>query len=63
GYHFHFITDDRTQGGHVLLCRPGDVLLKVDKIARIHVDLPQSGDFLKADLNEEKADELHKVEK
>lgn len=57
GWHLHFISEDRSKGGHVFdLCmREGDV--KADKIRTITIDLPDSADFgtfsFRKDLNEE----------
>ncbi len=40
GYHLHFVTDDRSRGGHVLdfSCRRGTV--EIDHSADVHVELP-----------------------
>ena len=40
GYHFHFITDDRTAGGHVLGCRLTRGELRVDREADLRLELP-----------------------
>ena len=40
GYHFHFITDDRTAGGHVLECRLARGELRVDREADLRLELP-----------------------
>lgn len=63
GYHFHFITEDRSRGGHVLECSTGKVEMRIDEIAELHLVLPETGDFLKADLTGDKSGELKKVEK
>jgi acetolactate decarboxylase len=39
GYHFHFITKDRKQGGHVLDCRLIVGEIQVDRKAKIHIEL------------------------
>lgn len=39
GYHFHFITDDRESGGHVLDCQSTSVDLAADEITEWHVSL------------------------
>lgn len=39
GYHFHFITTDRKQGGHVLDCRLVKGKVEVDRTHKIHVEL------------------------
>ena len=63
GYHFHFITKDRSRGGHVLKCRTGHVQMQIDEIPELHLVLPESGDFLKANVSGDKSAELHKAEK
>lgn len=40
GYHLHFISDDRTRGGHVLECTAGPGSLAIDPSADLHVELP-----------------------
>ncbi|HEV2742797.1 MAG TPA: acetolactate decarboxylase [Rubrobacter sp.] len=40
GDHFHFITDDRTAGGHVLECRLARGELRVDREADLRLELP-----------------------
>ncbi|HEU4736223.1 MAG TPA: acetolactate decarboxylase [Solirubrobacterales bacterium] len=41
GYHLHFISDDRSRGGHVLGSRSGERLrLRADPSSELHVELP-----------------------
>jgi len=40
GRHVHFISDDRTRGGHVLGFSAGDGLLRIDPANDLHVELP-----------------------
>ncbi|HKO39056.1 MAG TPA: acetolactate decarboxylase [Solirubrobacterales bacterium] len=40
GYHLHFITADRSRGGHVLDSRSGALLVRVDPSDDLHVELP-----------------------
>jgi acetolactate decarboxylase len=39
GYHFHFITKDRTAGGHLLDCRLTKGVARIDRKTRIHIEL------------------------
>jgi len=63
GYHFHFITEDRSRGGHVLKCRTGHVQMQIDEVPEFHLVLPENGDFLKAKLSGDRSAELKKAEK
>ena len=40
GYHFHFITEDRSAGGHILDCRLARGELRVDHEADLRLELP-----------------------
>jgi acetolactate decarboxylase len=40
GYHLHFISDDRSRGGHVLGSRSGRLRVRLDPSSDLHVELP-----------------------
>jgi acetolactate decarboxylase len=40
GRHLHFLSEDRSRGGHVLSCRPAECVVRVDHEAEIAVELP-----------------------
>lgn len=40
GFHFHFISDDRTLGGHVIEATAQNGLLEIDRCDDLHVELP-----------------------
>ncbi|OQA90964.1 MAG: Alpha-acetolactate decarboxylase precursor [Elusimicrobia bacterium ADurb.Bin231] len=63
GYHFHFISEDKKFGGHLLECtfKKGEIL--IDITDEFFMALPQNSEFLKSDLSGEKEAELKKVEK
>ena len=63
GYHFHFITDDRKKGGHLLDCKVKDVIIEIDYTTLFYMILLGNDEFYKTDLTEEKQKELEKVEK
>lgn len=42
GYHFHFISDDKQHGGHVLACQTSTVTVDIDTITRIYLDVTPS---------------------
>ena len=58
GYHFHFLSDDREHGGHLLDCAAGPLRLRVEALTDFHLALPETEAFLKADLSKNTADEL-----
>jgi acetolactate decarboxylase len=58
GYHFHFLSEDRQMGGHLLDCESGPLQLKMEVLTDFHLALPETESFLKADLSKNTADEL-----
>lgn len=62
GYHFHFISDDKTSGGHVLDVVMADVKVEIDGIHTYALSLPNSEDFYSADISG-KAGQAERVEK
>lgn len=63
GYHLHFITSDRTDGGHVLDLEHISAIVSIDFISNLHLELPSSEEFRKMDLSQDREEELEKVEK
>ncbi|MGB2692608.1 MAG: acetolactate decarboxylase [Thermodesulfobacteriota bacterium] len=53
GFHFHFISDDKQSGGHVLECKTKDIVIEIDHIRDFQIDLSDTEDFNKADLQKE----------
>jgi len=63
GYHFHFLSTDRKSGGHVLECRAVDVTIGGCAMNEMHVSLPETAEFLKADLSRDPGDDLMSAER
>jgi len=62
GYHLHFISDDRTSGGHLLQCRGTNLRLQIQQEGDYHIALPETADFLKADLRRDPTAALAQAE-
>jgi acetolactate decarboxylase len=62
GYHLHFLSDDRTQGGHVLGFSGSGLHLQLQRAADIHVALPETEDFLRGNLRRDPSADLAKAE-
>lgn len=58
GYHFHFLSDDRPEGGHLLDLESESLQLKMEALTDFRLALPETEAFLKADLRKNTADEL-----
>jgi acetolactate decarboxylase len=63
GYHFHFLSEDRQKGGHVLECRASDVDIEGCSINEMHVSLPETKEFLQADLMRDPVKDLLDAER
>jgi acetolactate decarboxylase len=62
GYHLHFLSTDRTKGGHLLQCRGSDLCLRIQHGGEYRLALPETEDFLKADLRRDPAADLARAE-
>ena len=62
GYHLHFITADRTAGGHMLDCRTTDVTIKIHHTPEFELGTPGTEEFLQADLSRDHTAAITKVE-
>jgi len=63
GYHFHFLSTDRKRGGHVLECRAVNVTIDGCAMHEMHVSLPETAEFLQADLSRDPSDDLTSAER
>jgi acetolactate decarboxylase len=61
GYHLHFVTADRSRGGHVLECSPHGVSVQVDDSLDLHVELPPGIELSARDATSD--DALRRVER
>ena len=51
GYHFHFLSSDGTLGGHVLDLTARDVDVAMHVESELHIAIPETAEFLEADLS------------
>lgn len=63
GYHLHFITDDRTAGGHILDFSLRNGTAAIDVTPEFLMRLPTEGDFCGVDLTLDQQEALESVEK
>jgi acetolactate decarboxylase len=62
GYHLHFISDDRGHGGHLLQCRGKKLRLQIQLQGDYHIVLPETSDFMKANLKQDPTKALAQAE-
>jgi acetolactate decarboxylase len=63
GYHFHFLSEDFTQGGHILDFELVAGKCEIDKCSELLLILPKDDALKNIDLSSDKTSELQKVEK
>ena len=64
GYHLHFISDDRTQGGHILSFEIISAKCEIDLLNNYLLVLPMNvKDFAETDLSKDRSKALKAVEK
>jgi len=62
GLHLHFLSADRTEGGHLLSCRPLTVHVGVQFISTLELGLPMSLDYLTWDFRRDSDPDLEQAE-
>ena len=62
GYHFHFLSSDRTEGGHLLEVSGKALRLQAEELSDFHLVLPENEEFLRVDLSKDVTADLKKAE-
>ena len=62
GWHVHFLSEDRTKGGHVFDLSIARGKVRIDKIANIEIQLPSEPAFDTYSLKEASGSDIKKVE-
>ncbi len=64
GYHLHFLSSDKTFGGHVLEFTIDEANVEIQEINNFYMTLPEDDSaFGNIDLSKDRTKELHEVEK
>jgi acetolactate decarboxylase len=63
GLHLHFITADRTKGGHLLAAAPSGITIGIQHAPSIELGLPMTLDFLTMERTRDMKADLDKVER
>jgi acetolactate decarboxylase len=63
GVHLHFLTMDKSSGGHLLECRPRRIILELQYLYTIELSLPSNLDYLTWDFQRDIGKDLDKAEK
>ena len=63
GYHLHFISTDRKHGGHLLDCSGSGWKVQVEQITDFRMAIPETKQFLQANLAHDPSKDLEKAER
>lgn len=63
GYHFHFMSGDRTRGGHVLSFEIINGKCEIGILTQFSLRLPDSKDFAETDFSRDRTKEMQDVER
>ena len=63
GWHLHFISDDKTKGGHILDFTTIGGNLQLDSCNRFYMVLPEQKEFNALNLSQDRSAELERIEK
>jgi acetolactate decarboxylase len=62
GYHFHFLSGDKTAGGHLIDLNMENITIEIDTLTNYTMDLPQTTDFNNFDFKKDRKEEIKSVE-
>jgi len=62
GYHFHFLSADKSSGGHIIDVIADDVTIEVDTLTSYTMELPPTADFNTFDFKKDRKEEIKSVE-
>jgi acetolactate decarboxylase len=63
GWHVHFLSDDRAEGGHVLDAQAATLRGQMQDLADLRIAMPETPAFLDADLSEDPSEDLARAER
>jgi len=63
GFHWHFISDDRQIGGHVLGCTFHDLAAQFDECTSVVIRVPQTREFDRFDADAVSQQDIEKIER
>ncbi len=62
GYHFHFLSDDKSKGGHIIDLTMNDITIEIDELDGFSIQPPPTEAFQNFDLEKDRRNEVKAVE-
>lgn len=63
GYHFHFLSDKKDAGGHIIDVKADNITIEIDVLDSYTVHVPPSSDFEKFDFKKNREEDIKSVER
>lgn len=63
GYHFHFLSDDKKHGGHIVDLTLSGVTIEIDQLESYIVEIPDTEAFRHFDFHQNRAEDIKQVER
>ena len=62
GYHLHFLSDDKKTGGHLLGFQLKSGMLKLDRISKFEMQLPETDSFQASEFKTDRSEQVKEAE-
>ena len=63
GYHFHFLSDQKDAGGHIIDLKADSISIEIDRLDSYTIHIPSSSDFEKFDFKKNREEDIKSVER
>jgi acetolactate decarboxylase len=63
GYHFHFLSDKKDAGGHIIDVKADSITIEIDRLDTYTVHIPASSDFEQFDFKKNREEDIKSVER
>lgn len=63
GYHFHFLSDQKDAGGHIIDLKADSITIEIDRLDSYTIHIPSNSDFEKFDFKKNREEDIKSVER
>ena len=63
GYHFHYLSEQKNAGGHIIDLETGDITIEIDVLDSYSIKVPATSDFERFDFKKNREEDIKSVER
>lgn len=63
GYHFHFLSEQKNAGGHIVDLKAGNITIEIDQLDSYTIQVPSNSDFEQFDFKKNRDEDIKSVER